>query len=476
MSRKDSRDIPFGPQFSPEQTALPTLLGVLASAGGDYEKLVRAIRDEFFSGGSATAYNRKKKADNTTLALRDYGILEADKATPTALGKRLIGLRKTLDVLYAEFAKHILLNLNGLKFVSAIQDENAAGRPISLETLPKVLARRGLRVPATGTHMSAMKGWLKQAGVFTGERNSYDVDADRLRDLLGGLGAQEVDALGDLDTLQRAFLRALTRFPGDKWVQSNEVAKTAETLYGVSFPWKSIKASVLDACEAAGLVESKKTTGGRGAKPFLVRRTKKFVTDVVEPILASYQDKIGKRLREYLRTPLADVVSALDSPSKHEKGKALEMLALALMFTLDLDFVDWRKRGTATGGAEVDVLVESARLTFSRWQIQCKNGRAALEDVAKEVGLAYHLNSNVVLVLTTRKFSSSVKQYAESMMRKSNLQIVLLDGGHLNTIKQSPGKIVDALFSQSQRAMEVKRLPESIVAGAYSQADGSTND
>lgn len=476
MSRKDSRDIPFGPQFSPEQTPLPELLDVIASARGDYNKLARAIRDRFFFSGSASAYNRLKKADNTTLALRDYGLLEADKATPTALAERLISIRKVPDQMYAEFAKHILLNLNGLKFVAAIQDENAAGRTITLETLPKVLFRRGLRVPATGTHMSALKGWLKQAGVFVGDRNSYDVDSKRLSELLGGLKAEEVDALGDLDLLQRAFLRALTRFPGNKWIQSNEVAKTAETLYGVSFPWKSIKSSVLDACEAAGMVESKKTTGGRGAKPFLVRRTKKFVDEVVEPILANYQDKIGTRLREYLRTPLSDVIASLDSNSKHEKGKALEMLALALMFTLDLDFVDWRKRGSATGGAEVDVLVESARLTFSRWQIQCKNGRATLEDVAKEVGLAYHLNSNVVLVLTTRKFTSPVKQYAESMMKKSNLQIVLLDAADLHAIRQSPACIVDALYAQSQRAMEVKRLPESIVAGAYSQADGSSND
>lgn len=73
--RSTRRDIPFGPQFSPEQTTLPALLGVLASEGGSYQHLVHAIRERFFEKGSGSDYNKNKKADNTTLALRDYGII-----------------------------------------------------------------------------------------------------------------------------------------------------------------------------------------------------------------------------------------------------------------------------------------------------------------------------------------------------------------------------------------------------------------
>ncbi len=60
----------------------------------------------------------------------------------------------------------------------------------------------------------------------------------------------------------------------------------------------------------------------------------------------------------------------------------------------------WKK----TGGFEVDVIVEGARLVFSRWQIQCKNtpdGKVSLEDIAKEVGLSIQIKSNVILVVRT---------------------------------------------------------------------------
>ena len=41
-------------------------------------------------------------------------------------------------------------------------------------------------------------------------------------------------------------------------------------------------------------------------------------------------------------------------------------------------------RGAATGGVVVDIVSESTRLVFSRWQIQCKNTtRLSLDDIAK---------------------------------------------------------------------------------------------
>lgn len=194
-----------------------------------------------------------------------------------------------------------------------------------------------------------------------------------------------------------------------------------------------------------------------------MRTTDKFKEEVVSPLLEGHQDRLGKRLREYLRTPMPKIVEDLSDARKHVKGKALELLAVGLIFTLDLQFVDWRKRGTATGGAEVDVLAESARLIFSRWQIQCKNGKATLEDVAKEVGLAYHLNSNVVLVLTTKLFSADTRDFADSIMRKSNLQIVLLDERDLHAIKQTPLNVFNVLLKESNHAMRIKQLPQAVV-------------
>jgi site-specific DNA-methyltransferase (cytosine-N4-specific) len=470
MTSSNKRGIPFGPQFSPEQTPLPRLLEVLAQNSGDYERLRQAIESAFFSKGSATPYNRAKKADNTTLALRDYGLLEGDKATLSPLGHRLTDLRNSPEQLYFEFGRHILLKLNGLAYVRTVQDLLAAGREVSLTTIPKALRLRGIHVPPTATHLSALKGWLKLAGVFEGSKTSYAVNETRLQELLGGLASGDLDKLANLNPIQRAFLRALVRFPTSQWSRSNDVAQLAETLYGVEFPWKSIAQSVLEACKDAGYVEYQKTTGGRGAKPHLVRPTGKFVTDVLEPLLAHYSDEVGSRLRDLLRTPLKTVIDELDHPSKNIKGKALELLALYLMFSLDLEFVAWRKRGKETAGAEVDVLVESARLMFSRWQVQCKNGKATLEDVAKEVGLAYHLNSNVVLVLSTRRVSSDALSFADSIMKKSNLQVIVLHEPHLRRIAVSPGQLAEVLTEHSRHAMQVKRLDPSEVKGTNANA------
>src|SRR5438552_6172705 len=225
------RDIPFGPQFSPEQTPLPDLLRIIVANAGDYDRLVKAIRKRFFEKGQGDDYNKTKKADNTTLALRDYGILGQDKASLTEFGKSLVALVGDAPRLYEAFAKHILLNLNGLTFVRTIQDLVASGQEVTLETLPRALARRGLHVPPTATHVSAMKGWLRTAGVFRAGRQSYDVDDSKLQDLLGGLSGADIDALADLSSLQRAFLKALARFPSDKASKSNEVAELAEAGY-----------------------------------------------------------------------------------------------------------------------------------------------------------------------------------------------------------------------------------------------------
>jgi site-specific DNA-methyltransferase (cytosine-N4-specific) len=453
------RDIPFGPQFSPDQTPLAKLLKVAAAHGGNYDSLVAGIRSAFFERGTGTDYNKTKKADNTTLALRDYGILESDKSTLTALGKELLSLVHSPPHLHERFAKHILTQLNGIKFVSTVQDLLASGREISLETLPKALAQRGVHVPATSTHLSAMKGWLKMAGIFRGGRNSYEIDEERLSQVLGGVRPQDLSALADLDDLQRAFLKALASFPPQDWARSNGVAKLAEVRYGVQFPWKSIKASVLDDCAAAGLLLYKKTTTGRGAKPYLVKSTEKFGQEVLLPLLEKYRDPVQSRLRELFRTPIKKLVEDLKATDRHTKGKALELLALHLAFSLGLDFVAWRRRAAETGGAEVDVIVEDSRMAFAKWQIQCKNGPARVEDLAKEVGVAVALGSNVVLLLTTRRLTRDTRGFADVVMQRTNLQVILLDETDLRDILQSPARLVEALAKQAGHARLIKQRP-----------------
>ena len=81
---------------------------------------------------------------------------------------------------------------------------------------------------------------------------------------------------------------------------------------------------------------------------------------------------------------------------------------------IGLEFVQWRLRNDETGGAELDVIMEGANLIFSRWQIQCKNSsQATLEDIAKEIGLAQVIRTNVIMIVTSGRIGDKALAFAE---------------------------------------------------------------
>ena len=138
---------------------------------------------------------------------------------------------------------------------------------------------------------------------------------------------------------------------------------------------------------------------------------------------------------------------------------ALEALAFKLMRIIDMDYVATRLRGEATGGAEVDLVFESARLIYSRWQIQCKNtANVSLDPIAKEVGLTHFLKSNVIVVVTTGKFSSEAIRYSNAIMKDSNLCIVLIDKDDIQKISEDPSSIIDIFNKEAKRTMELKKI------------------
>jgi site-specific DNA-methyltransferase (cytosine-N4-specific) len=136
---------------------------------------------------------------------------------------------------------------------------------------------------------------------------------------------------------------------------------------------------------------------------------------------------------------------------------ALEALAFKLMRLVDLSYVATRLRGAATGGAEVDLIFESSRLVYSRWQVQCKNtARVSLDDVAKEVGLTHLLKSNVIVVVSTGQIGGEARKYANKVMSDSNLCLIMVD--RTEAIQGRPAGIVDIFNREAKRAMEIKRI------------------
>lgn len=465
MAKKS--EIPFGAQFSPNQVDLPRILGIVTSAAGNRNQITEAIRDEFFA--SHAENQRRKLADNTVLALRAYQLLDDDGARPTPLALELYSLVDHPQVMYERFARHLLTDLRGTAVVETLAAMQAAGEAINLHTLGKSLEQRGVHVPRGAVHLSSLRLWLAKAGIFDEKVSSgsqlYDVNHGRLKHILG-VDLDVIDQLTQLNSAQRAFLRALGRIVEPDPLVANRVADLASLLYAAEYNHKELPKSVLFPLRDLGYLETTKSTEGHGAKPYEVSRTSKFRAEISEPILAAAAEQAGLAPKELFDKPLTQILTELQSEDKHIKGKALELLAIYLARLVDLDFRGWRIRSTDTGGAEVDAIVEGARLIFSRWQIQAKNTtQVRLDDVAKEVGLSLtFIYSNVVMIVTTGEFTKDARSYANHVMKTCNLNVILLNGADLERISRDPTSIVAVLNDKAEQAMKIKTRTDYFAA------------
>ena len=450
-------DLPFGSEFSPQQIDLSTLLEFAARHENDWKGFENEVQDRYFSNYDTSEYNKGKLANNTKLSMRAYGLIEEADTCLTEAGRALYAIRGDHAALMEAFARHILINCQGMNFVQCILDMQAAGEQITLISLRQWLNERGIAIPRGSKHMSTLRLWLEQAGLFV---SGYRVDQTRLSGILG-IGVEEYDALAMLSPEQRAYLKTLANVGGEGPHQSNEIEKLASAVYGVQFNEKNLPKQVLYPLRDAGFVFLSRGTkeSGRGAKPFLITATGKFDAEMVAPLLEQLEQQVQADLRPLLRKPLTEIRDEIGSDDRHLRGLALEALAFKLMRLIDLRYVKTRLRGSATGGAEVDLIFEGTRLVFSRWQVQCKNTpRVSLDDVAKEVGLTHFLKSNVIVIVSTGEIGGEARRYANKIMADSNLCVVMVDGSDLSMIERRPAAILDVFNREARHAMDLKKL------------------
>jgi site-specific DNA-methyltransferase (cytosine-N4-specific) len=321
MSQKS--DLPFGSEFSPSQISLQKVLEFAETFGGDWRAFENAVYLEYFSNNNTTETNKRKLANNTRLGMIAYDIIDRE-ANFTEFGMHLLTLKDDKAKLYDALARHILLNLNGMIMVQCIQDMVAAGEQVKLTNLRETLAVRNIHYPSGGKHPSIMRLWLAKAGVFVG--SYWQIDEARLKEVLG-VASGEFDVLADFTREQRAFLRALANTGITTPQPASVITRLASATYGVKFPEKGLPKLVLNEIEQAGYITTQKTTGGRGAKPFLVAPTNKLIGDVVNPLLDQLERQTDPKLRQMLKKPLSEILEELQSSDKHRAGLALEVLS-----------------------------------------------------------------------------------------------------------------------------------------------------
>lgn len=446
-------DLPFGSEFTPSNMSLARLLELAHQHTGNRQAFQLAVRAEYFESREITEDNKRKLSGNTCIAMATYGIIDP-VVQMTEFGQRLYELRADDTLLHRALAKHILLNLNGMNLIQCIQDMHAGSEDVTLLSLRKALEERDIHFPRGGKHPSIMKLWLEKAGVFHG---GWRINQTVLHEILG-TEAKAIEALTKLTPEQRSYLKTLSNIDGPGPFASNEIQRLASVTYGTEFNEKNLPKTVLYPLREANFITVTRAAG-RGSHPFMVSPTPSMEAEILLPLLDQFAQQIDVKLRALLRRPLPEIMDSLTDEDKHVRGLALEALAFKLMRLIDLNYVTTRLRGTATAGAEVDVIFESSRLVFSRWQVQCKNtDRVSLDDVAKEVGLTHLLKSNVIVIVSTGSIGDEARRYANRVMTDTNLCVVMVDRDDITEIGATPAFIVDVLNREARHAMQIKAL------------------
>ncbi|MEO3946219.1 restriction endonuclease [Gorillibacterium sp. CAU 1737] len=453
--------LPFGKQFSPSQIELKPILDFIADNEPTPDEFKEYVLETFFGGSHRT------KALNTYIALRDYKIAEEREIVEeggnrkavflTDIGASIKSSATEVDF-YNTLAKHILNELHGIVMIESIEDLNKMGEKITASSIAEVMTMKGYDAGGNnGEKLNPIKLWLEKAGVFL-EGRSWGYDPRRLEEVLG-VGVEQIEALRTLNRAQAAFLQTYVKsFEARDNVPHNTVAEAAEKLHEVKYDWKQIPKQILSPLVDKGFVEIVKTTVGRGAKPYLVKKGPNLDESLSSQIERTLQAK-GIEITEYFKRPLSEFIEVVTDASQsiQERGFALEGVAFHVCRLLNLRVMGWRKRSADTGYSEVDLIAESpSNMAYIKYQLQCKVSDIAIEHVDREVGVSLKLKSNVILFITSGNISATAARSAIEYMKNTNLNIFFINGNELQEIILDESKILDIITRQTYQIRTMK--------------------
>ena len=466
-------DLPYGDKFTPgslqpttsSDSELTVLLGLINDVS-TADELDDAIAEEFDT--------RLSLASNCRRAVASYDLIEEPQSPNfTELGDELHSLRGDDSALYDRFAEHILLNLHGLTILQVIADLQAERKETTSEPLIRAINSRTSLYAGTpdSNYWSYMKQWLEEADVISGRGNNYTIDWDTVETLTGA-PEKEVEVLQSLSLVQRTFLLTLARLNPSDPVDAADVRTIAESVFEIQFPYKRFSNDVLHPLSDEDFIEHEES--GRGAGTVLPGN--RLEAEVIAPVI----EIISRRKdipQEILQTPYDEIFSELEEDDHNIRGEALEKLAIKIGRLLDLEFRGWQTRGVNTGYSEVYVVFDSTTTMFDRWQIQCKNPSdrnfegVSAQTVAREVGIAQRLQSNVLLLITTGRISANAEALARQLMGVTNLSILFLDGDQLEGFAGNPQEIINQLEKQSRQIRQMRSLGTEDISDPYGPAD-----
>jgi len=447
----NNNELPFGTQFSPTIVSLDEIVQLVKENDG---KTITEFVDVLAEKYWPSSPSKKKLAGNLKISLTSYGIVTDNIIHLTPFGETLLEHQSVRDMNKA-LAKRILLYLNGLMLIETLRQLDLNGVKATNASVNSALIDQGFQLKQTSNNAQVMKLWLEQVGVLD---NSWRINEDALEDLLE-IKSEEIGPFKELTQEQYYFLLALCNASTHDPISATDIRNLATASYNIVFDEKAFATKVIKPLQDKGLINAEKTTGGRGAKPYMVTLTEKTKKEVIEPLMEQFAGQVGNALAEAYCKTFDELRTDIDSKDTYVKGLALEAFSIKVMRIIGLDFIKTRYRDIQIGGAEVDALFDSTRLAYSRWQVQCKNTKAVTIDmVAKEVGLSHMLKSNVIVMMTTGHLTSEAKKYARRIMEDMNLCILMIQKEDVESIIENPTSIVDILNRQAAAAKKIKLL------------------
>jgi len=457
------RRFTYGDQFGPIRTPIVTLLELSIANEPDRGRLQQAIQDQYFKEQGRTSVQRdqnsKIMAMNCLLSMNSYGLIQLAKRGTyyrvTDLAHDLFSVKESLEEVHRRFALHILTKLEGLLLVRLIERMTARGEKITLEYLGDELNDLGIRLPINSTYISTMRSWLDQVGVFG--PGKYEINWEVINDLLQ-IEKGIINELHQLTVEQKYYLLSLLSLDQRNFTPSSTVARHTRSLYKIRLTTKNLVKDILEPLEKAELIEVCKVTEGRGAKPHDVRLTQKAINEFLPSILDNLADLTDLTSSELNRT-LDDVIADLNHENKSVRGAALELLTIWIIRLLGLRFAQWRYRSGDRNHMEAGVIAASDKIAYSRWQIQCKANAGrfiGIDAVAKEVGLAFLTQADVIMIVTTGSFTDEAFAFAEQVSDSSRYYVILLEIEDIKRFAKDKALIVDILNRKARRTY-VKR-------------------
>lgn len=456
--------LPEANEFTPGQVDLAQVLAIARAHCGDREATIEAIRAQYFHASAAlrvTAAERERqqrtRANNVLVGMSAYGLYSLAENRLTSLGEQIDALPTPAEQVRA-LARQILLKKHGLFVLRVVRAMQAGAQAVTKQSLADELRSRGFQLPRATTYHTKLLQWLRVAGVL----RNYEVDEGAVLSI-SGQSLVDAEAWEDLPEPAKALLqtfRRITEARGAVTMPMRELVDVAITEHGSHhFPDDQLRARVLDPLIAGGWVDPPvPQSRGRGGKSGSITPTEKLLTTDFSRLTGYPAPAMPPEVRRKGAVPLVEVYRDLDSESRHQKGIALEVLAVRIATDLSLSPVRFRLRGVKTGGAEVDLVAEAAHLHFSRWLFQCKNtGLVTVEDLAREIGMATVLRAQVIVLVTMGRFSRAVTDLSGQVARESAFQVVLVDGGLVRSYRDRGGIALRSYFhSRATNTMVTK--------------------